>query len=121
FTASELEPQDPGVGHHVEQAFPAGPGHARELLFAEVTMFAGVVAAEIEFVAGAGVPVPGFRPDHDRAADRPAGDVHAPPGADSLGEPGGDRDAGGRVAQFGIPGGSDPECAVVAGADDEMS
>ena len=27
---------------------------------------------------------------------------------------------GGRVAQFGVPGGADPDCAVIAGPDDDM-
>ena len=121
FAASELKPQDPGVGHHLEQPFPAGPVHARELLFAKVTMFAVVIAAEVQFVAGAGVPVSGFRPHQDHSSGRAAGQVDAPPGTGGFGEPGRERRVGGRVSQFGVAGGADPECAVIAGADDDVA
>jgi len=94
FAASELEPEHPRVGHHLEQPFPARPVHARELLFTKVAVFAVVVAAEVEFVAGAGVPVSCLRPDQDRAAGRAAGQVDAPPSTGGLGKPGRDRSLG---------------------------
>ena len=120
LAAGELQPQHPGISHHLQQPFPAGPAHARERLFPEVAVLAVVVAAEVQLVASAGVPVPGLRPDQDRVADQAARQVRAPSGPDPPGEPAGDRDIKGRVAQFRVPGGPDPDCPVITGPDDDM-
>ena len=120
LAASELKPQHPGVGHHLQQSFPAGPVHTREHLVPEVAVLAVVVAAEVYLVAGAGVPVGCLRPDQDGVADQVATQVRAPSGPDRPGEPGGERGVRGRVAQFGIPGGSDADRAVMTGPDDDV-
>jgi hypothetical protein len=119
--AGQLEPQHPGVGHHLKQTLPAGPVHARERLFPEVAVLAVVVATEVHLVAGTGVPVGSLRPDQDRFIDQTAGQIGAPPGSDRASEPRGNRGIGRCVAQFGVSGGPDPDRSVVAGPDDDVS
>lgn len=45
LASGELEPQHTGIGHRLQQAFPARPVQARELLLAQVAVLTVVVAA----------------------------------------------------------------------------
>jgi hypothetical protein len=121
LAAGQLEPQHPCVSHHLQEPLAAGPFHAGEHLLAEVAVLAVVVAAEVHLVAGAGVPIGGLWPGQDRFSDQTPCQVGAPPGSDRTGEPGGDQGIGRCVAQFGVPGGPDPDRSVVAGPDDDVS
>jgi len=62
------------------------PVEALESLKAQVTVLAVVIAAQVEFVAGAAVAVRVFRSNQDSSADRTSGQIEVPGAAGEGGE-----------------------------------
>jgi hypothetical protein len=71
----------------MEQRLPLRPREAGECLQAEVAVFAIIIAAKIELIGGAAVPVRRLRSDDDRIIDWSPGDLEIPGTADGVYQP----------------------------------